>query len=99
MNTLNIHPSQLAVLPTNPSVDEAVEYMKTSMDIVDWNLKRARVIRAVGRQEFLNNYIPSNDSYVAKIDTQGLIVAVLGKDSKNKKSYHKPFKYKQNGRR
>lgn len=81
--TLKIHPSQLAVLPENPTVEEAVEYMKTSMDIVDWNLKRARVKRAVGNQEFLNNYIPSNDSYVSRIDAQGLIVKVLGKDTSN----------------
>lgn len=92
--TYTIHPSQLAVLPTNPTVQEAVDYMKTSMDIVDWNLKRARVIRAVGRDKFLNNYIPSNDSYVARIDAQGLITAVLPKDPKNKRAYHKPFKYK-----
>ena len=93
MNYTNIHPSQLAVLPSNPTVDQAVEYMKTSMDIVDWNLKRARVIRAVGKREFINNFIPSNDSYVAKIDCSGLIVKVLGKDNGNRKSYHKPFKY------
>ncbi len=46
-----IHPSQLAVLPQNPTVNEAVDYMKTSIDIVDWNLKRRRVIKAVGRIE------------------------------------------------
>ena len=94
METSSMHPSQLAVLPANPSVPEAVEYMKTSMDIVDWNLKRARVIRAVGKLEFINNYIVSNDSYVANIDCQGLIVKVLGKDRKATKSYHKPFAYK-----
>jgi len=90
MNRYSIHPSQLAILPERPTVEQAVEYMKTSMDIVDWNLKRRRVIRAVGREAFLNNYVPSSESYAARIDGQGLIVQVLGrKESKN----HKPFKH------
>jgi len=96
MNTTTIHPSQLARLPENPSVAEAVAYMKTSMDIVDWNLKRRRVIRAVGRDTFLNNYIPSSDSYVAQIDCNGLCPSVLKSAGS---SNHKPFKYKKNGRK
>ena len=81
-----IHPSQLAVLPQNPTVDQAVDYMKTSIDIVDWNLKRRRVIKAVGRIEYLNGYIPSNDSYVVRIES-GLIKQVL-----TGSTAHKPFK-------
>ena len=89
-----IHPSQLAVLPTNPTVQEAVTYMETSIDIIDWNLKRRRIIRAIGRTAFLNDYIPSNDSYVSKIDCSGLIVKVLGKSTeRNKSKNHKPFRH------
>ena len=91
MTTNSIHPSQLVNLPQNPTVDQAVEYMKTSMDIVDWNLKRARVIRAVGRAEFCNNYIVSGDSYVSRIDGQGLCPTVLKSTKRNKS--HEPFKY------
>ncbi len=89
--TNTIHPSQLVQLPLNPSVDQAVEYMKSSIDIVDWNLKRARVIRAVGRAEFCNNYVVSKDSYVARIDGQGLCPTVLKSSAKS--STHQPFKY------
>ena len=90
MQHTSIHHSQLAVLPTNPTVDQAVTYMATSMDIVDWNLKRRRVKTAVGGAEWLNNFVVSNDSYVSRIDAQGLVVKTLGrKDSGN----HKPFKY------
>ncbi len=81
-----IHPSQLVKLPTNPTVSEAVAYMKTSIDIVDWNLKRRRVIQAVGRLKYLNGFIPSNDSYVVKIES-GLIKQVL-----TGSTAHKPFK-------
>jgi hypothetical protein len=83
-----IHPSQLAVLPQNPTVEQAVEYMKTSMDIIDWNLKRRRVIRAVGRDVFLNHYVPSKDSYVSKIDCSGLCPRTI---KGNKSTNHKPF--------
>ena len=94
--TLNIHPSQLVQLPTNPTVSEAVEYMKTSIDIVDWNLKRRRVKVAVGPTLWLNGFVPSNDSYVSRIDCQGLIRKVLGKAKRAPKSTnHKPFKYKK----
>jgi len=90
MNRYSIHPSQLAILPENPTVEQAVEYMKTSMDILDWNLKRARVVRAVGRDAYLNHYVPDPNSYVARIDCSGLVVETLGKkESKN----HKPFNY------
>ena len=91
----NIHPSQLAKLPTNPTVAEAVAYMKTSIDIVDWNLKRARVIRAVGRTTFLNEYVVSADSYVSQIDCSGLCPSVL--KSAKRRSNHKPFKYHGKG--
>lgn len=87
----SIHPSQTVKLPQNPTVDQAVEYMKTSIDIVDWNLKRARVIRAVGRTTFLNEYVVSDSSYVSRIDCQGLCPTVL-KSTKRDKS-HTPFKY------
>jgi hypothetical protein len=93
MTKTSIHPSQLAVLPANPTVDQAVAYMQTSMDIIDWNLKRRRVKMAVGQLAWLNNYVVSNDSYVSRIDAQGLIIKVLGKPATS--SAHKPFKYKQ----
>ena len=94
MQTTTIHPSQLVQLPSNPSVAEAVTYMKTSIDIVDWNLKRRRVKVAVGKETWLNNFVPSNESYVSKIDCQGLIREVLGKAVRAPKSTnHKPFKY------
>ena len=89
-----IHPSQLVQLPENPTVAQAVEYMKTSIDIVDWNLKRRRVIRAVGRDKFLNYYVPSNTSYVTQIDGLGLCPKTL---KANNSTNHKPFKY--NGKR
>ena len=96
MEKLNIDPSQLVQLPENPTVDQAVEYMETSIDMVDWNLKRARIKRAVGNDVWCNNYIVSNDSYVARIDASGLVVKVL----KGKVKVHTPFKYKskRNGR-
>lgn len=93
--TNTIHPSQLVQLPTNPTVEQAVDYMKTSIDIVDWNLKRARVIRAVGKTEFLNGYVVSADSFVSRIDGQGLCPRVLKSASKAKS--HQPFKYHGKG--
>jgi len=81
---------QIIQLPKDPTVAQAVEYMKTAQDIVDWNLKRARVIRAVGKQKFLNDWVVSNDSYVSQIDASGLVVQVL---SQVKSNNHKPFKY------
>lgn len=88
--TYTIHPSQLAVLPENPTVEQAVAYMKTSIDVVDWNLKRRRVIRAVGRETYLNNYVPSNSSYVSQIECSGLIIKTL---KANSTKNHKPFKH------
>jgi len=83
-----IHYSQLIELPENPTVDDAVRYMETAIDIVDWNLKRERIIRAVGLEKYLNYGIPSNNSYVSRIDLQGLITKVL---KQNKKELRRPF--------
>lgn len=80
---LTIHPSQKVNLPNNPSVKEAVEYMKTSMDMLDWNLKRSRVRRAVGTQNFIDNY-------VSEIDCKGLCSKTLLKSKKINQN-HIPF--------
>lgn len=81
-----LHPSQRVELPKRMTVNNAVEYMKTAVDIVDWNLKRRRIIRRVGWEKFNNNYVQSHDSYVTRIDLTGLCGRVL-KANKN----HKPF--------
>ena len=81
-----LHPSQRVQLPKRMTVKGAVEYMKTAVDIVDWNLKRKRVIRRVGWEKFNNHHQPSDNSYVTVIDHKGL----CGKTLKRNKN-HKPF--------
>lgn len=87
MVSVNVkHSSQLVTLPKYPSVSQAIAYMKTSIDILDWNLKRARLIRTVGKEKFNGNYIASHDSYVVQIDHKGL----CGKTLKSNRN-HQPF--------
>ena len=81
------HPSQLEILPKNPTLKQAIAYMKTSIDILDWNLKRSRVIREVGKEKFNGYYECLNDSFVVQIDHKGLCGKTL---SSNKN--HQPFK-------
>lgn len=74
-------------LPSNPTVEQAVEYMKTSTDILDWNQKRAEVRDEVGIDAFIKN------GYTAAIDCAGLCPMTLNpeKVAMHKASPHKPF--------
>lgn len=78
-----VHPSQKCQLPENPTVKQAVEYMKTSMDILDWNLKRSRVKRQVGEKLFLKRYI-------TRIDCEGLCPRTI-KNNATLNQNHTPF--------
>lgn len=78
-----IHPSQKASVSNNPSLPEALNYMSTSMDILDWNMKRSKIKRLVGQEIFLRNY-----SY--NIDAMGLCVKIMN-NSRIRNKQHKPF--------
>jgi len=83
-----IHPSQRAKLPENPTVNQAINYMKTSMDILDWNMKRARVRRAVGNNNFIKRYL-------SPIDGKGLCPLTM-KKAKSIQKFHTPFVAEKN---
>lgn len=90
-----IHPSQLIKLPDNPSVEECVKFISTSMDMVDWNNKRRLIMRTVGYSKFCNNGNPCAESYVAKIDCSNLAVETMKRNLKRNDNVHKPFIYQK----
>jgi hypothetical protein len=75
-------------LANNPTVTQALDYLRLSTNVQDWNRRRAEIQTAVSREEF-------NTRYAYRIDACGLIVQVLGKSPRGK--YNTGHKTRKNG--
>jgi hypothetical protein len=64
-------------LTSKPSIAQALDYLRLSSNVQDWNRRRTEIQETMSRQEF-------NEKYAYRIDACGVIVQVLGKSPRGK---------------